>query len=76
MNAAASAYLKAVNHYLRHRYQAWGTWLRRRHWSVRLLAIAFTAAVVLATLWLLGVFSLVGGWSGTHWAWLRSPFFG
>jgi uncharacterized protein (TIGR02611 family) len=62
--------------FLRRRYDAWRGWLRRRHWSVRLLAILFTAAVVLATLWVLGAFSLVGGWFGKHWTWLRSPFFG
>lgn len=62
--------------FLRRRYHAWTRWLARRHWSVRALAVLFTFAIVLATLWLLGVFSLVGGWFNTHWAWLRSPIFG
>ena len=62
--------------FLRHRYQTWRAWLGRRHWSIRLLALVFTAAIVLATLWVLGAFSLVGGWFGKHWLWLRSPFFG
>ena len=62
--------------FLRHRYQAWSRWLGRRHWIVRLLALLFTFAVVLATLWVLGVFALIGGWFNTHWTWLRSPIFG
>ena len=62
--------------FLRHRYQAWSAWLRRQHWAVRVLAVLFTAAIVVATLWFLGTFSLVGGWFGKHWPWLRSPFFG
>jgi uncharacterized protein (TIGR02611 family) len=67
---------KRVLGFLRHRYQAWSAWLRRQHWSIRLLAILFTAAIVLATLWILDAFSLVDRWFGLHWPWLRSPFFG
>ena len=62
--------------FLRRRYDAWSGWLGRRHWVIRLLAILFTAAIVLATLWVLGAFALVGRWFGVHWAWLSSPFFG
>jgi len=62
--------------FLRRRYNVWSAWLRRRHWIVRALAALFTLALVLATLWVLGAFSLVGDWFGTHWGWLRSPFFG
>jgi len=60
---------------LRHRYEAWRRWLKRRHVAVRLLVYAFTLAVVLATLWVLNAFALVGGWVGVHWGWLRSPLF-
>ena len=67
---------KCVLTFLRHRYQAWSAWLRRQHWSIRLLAILLTAAIVLATLWILDAFSLVDRWFGLHWSWLRSPFFG
>lgn len=62
--------------FLRRRYHAWTGWLARQHWTVRALAIVFTAALVLATLWLLDVFALVGGWFDKHWSWLRSPIFG
>jgi uncharacterized protein (TIGR02611 family) len=74
--AAEFTWARRLLAFLRHRYQAWTHWLARRHWSVRLLAILFTVAVVLATLWLLGTFDLVGGWFNTHWSWLRSPIFG
>jgi len=62
--------------FLRRRYRAWSGWLRRRHWTIRLLALLFTAAIVLATLWVLGAFALVGGWFDLQWSWLRSPIFG
>ena len=39
--------------------------------------LAATGLVVLATLWLLNVFSLVAGWVGLEaWTWLQSPLFG
>lgn len=54
-------------------YDAWLVWLARQHIAVRLLVLAFTAAIVLATLWLLDVFDLVTGWVGIEWPWLDSP---
>jgi uncharacterized protein (TIGR02611 family) len=62
--------------FLRRAYTAWTRWLRRQHLLVRLAVYAVTAAVVLATLWLLNALALAGGWIGIHWAWLRSPIFG
>jgi uncharacterized protein (TIGR02611 family) len=60
---------------LRRFYDAWRRWLKRRHLAVRLVVYAFTLAVVLATLWVLNAFALVGSWFGVHSTWLRSPFF-
>jgi uncharacterized protein (TIGR02611 family) len=60
---------------LRRCYDAWRRWLSRRNLAVRLLVYAFTLAVVLATLWVLNAFALVGGWFGARWTWLHSPFF-
>ncbi|MGW5053917.1 TIGR02611 family protein [Actinokineospora sp. NPDC004072] len=62
--------------FARARYDAWLAWLKRQHWTIRVLVLSFTCLVVLATLWLLGVFALVGGWVGAEWPWLRSPVFG
>ena len=62
--------------YARGKYDAWVDWLKRQNLAIRLLVLALTGLVVLATLWLLGVFALVGGWIGIDWPWLRSPIFG
>jgi uncharacterized protein (TIGR02611 family) len=70
------SWAKRLLGFLRRRYDAWSGWLGRRHWTIRLLALLFTAAIVVATLWVLGALSLVGGWFGKNWPWLRSPFFG
>jgi uncharacterized protein (TIGR02611 family) len=74
--AAEFRWARRVLHVLRQAYAAWTRWLRRRNLVIRLLVYAFTAAVVLATLWLLNAFALVGGWFGIHWGWIRSPIFG
>ncbi|QQQ74221.1 TIGR02611 family protein [Saccharothrix sp. 6-C] len=57
-------------------YDAWVAWLRRQNLLVKALVLAATGLVVIATCWLLGAFSLVGGWFGLDWAWLQSPIFG
>lgn len=48
-------------------------WYMARGPFVRVLAALFTCALVVATLWLLGTFGLVGGWFGFEWPGLRSP---
>ncbi|GAA5166886.1 TIGR02611 family protein [Pseudonocardia eucalypti] len=58
----------------RARYDAWTDWLARQHWSVKLLVLAGTGAIVLVTLWLLGTVGWVAGWFGIRWTWLQSPF--
>ncbi len=67
---------RRVLHFARSKYDAWVDWLKRQHLAVRLLVLALTGLIVLATLWLLNVFALVGGWFGVEWAWLNSPIFG
>lgn len=57
-------------------YDAWVRWMGRQHWTIRTLVLATLGALILVVLWLLGVFSLVGGWFGLHWPWLASPLFG
>lgn len=61
--------------FAKERYVAWNNWLAERHVLVRVGVYAFTCLVVLTTLWLLNMFSLVGGWIGIRHAWLASPFF-
>lgn len=64
-----------VLHTAKRYYDAWADWLRRQHLAVRLLVLALTGLVVLATLWALNVFGLVGGWFGLEYPWLASPLF-
>ena len=59
--------------FTRRRYDLVMAWFRRQGRWVQALGAAFTATVVLATLWLLGVL----GWSaelvGAEHSWLKSP---
>jgi uncharacterized protein (TIGR02611 family) len=73
--ATEFAWARRVLLYARARYDAWARWLRRQHWSVKLLVLAGTSAIVLATLWLLDALALVNGWFGLGWTWVRSPLF-
>ena len=41
--------------------------------GVQALGIAFTALVVVATLWLLGALGWAADLVGVEWAWLKSP---
>jgi uncharacterized protein (TIGR02611 family) len=67
------AWAKQVLHWTRARYDAWTGWVRRQPRVVRVAVVIVTAAIVLATLWLVNAFSLVTGWVGLNWDWLRSP---
>ncbi len=35
--------------------------------------MAFTVAVTVASLWILGAFDWIAEWAGCEWAWLKSP---
>lgn len=71
--ATEFAWARRTLSYAKARYDAWTAWLGRQHWATKLLIIAATGLIVLATLWLLGPLALVGGWIGLEWTWLRSP---
>ncbi|GAB2752559.1 hypothetical protein GCM10027174_29600 [Salinifilum aidingensis] len=57
-------------------YRRWVHWLGRQHAVVKCGVAAGTGVVVLATLWAVGAFQLVGAWFDLHWTWLASPLFG
>ncbi|RPA66121.1 TIGR02611 family protein [Gordonia oryzae] len=59
--------------FARARYDAWLEWMKRRHWSVQAMFGLATCVVVLASLWLLGVFGTVAGWFDVHADWVQSP---
>ncbi len=45
--------------YTRGIYNKWVAWLKRQHWSVKILVLTLTCAVVLLTLWLLNAFGII-----------------
>ncbi|QTI66978.1 TIGR02611 family protein [Gordonia polyisoprenivorans] len=59
--------------FARGRYDAWLEWMKRRHWSVQGMFGLATCVVVLASLWVLGVFGTVAGWFDVHADWAESP---
>jgi uncharacterized protein (TIGR02611 family) len=71
--ATEFVWAERVLRYAKGRYDAWNGWLRRQHALVKAAVWTATAATVVATLWLLGVYALVGGWFGIDWTWLSSP---
>jgi uncharacterized protein (TIGR02611 family) len=68
--ATEFAWARRALRFIRARYHAVMDWYTRQHMVVRVLGALFTFAVVLATLWALGMFKLVGGWFGFEAAWL------
>ena len=65
-----------VNLHVKRYYQQWADWLARQRTATRVIVMVATGLIVLATLWLLGVFGMAGGWFGLHWPWLASPLLG
>ena len=59
--------------YTRERYDKVMAWFKAQGLWVQLLGAAFTAAVVLGTLWLLGAMGWAAGLVGVEARWLRSP---
>ena len=62
-----------VLHFAKMRYDAVMAWFGRQGRWVQALGVVFTAAVVFATLWLLGALGWAAGLVGVDWAWLESP---
>lgn len=67
------AWAGRVLRYAKRRYDQWYAWVSRQHATVRAAVWLFTALIVVATLWLLDVYGMVGGWFGLEWNWLSSP---
>ncbi|WP_211213033.1 TIGR02611 family protein [Actinopolyspora mortivallis] len=73
--ATEFAWAHRVNAFAKHHYQRWAHWLSRQHPLVKLSVMGATGLTVLATLWLVGAFDLVGRLFGVEWHWLASPLF-
>lgn len=59
--------------FVRRHYDRFMEWFSRQSIVVQAAGVLLTTVVVLATLWILGVFGMVGGWFGLDWSWLASP---
>jgi uncharacterized protein (TIGR02611 family) len=59
--------------YTRERYDRVMDWFKRQSLWVQAIGFAMTAAVVLATLWVLGALSFAAGLVGIEQPWLKSP---
>ncbi|NVN50035.1 TIGR02611 family protein [Mycolicibacterium hippocampi] len=59
--------------YARERYDAAMAWFKEQGLWVQLLGAVFTAAIVLATLWLFGALGWAAGLVGIEHDWLDSP---
>ena len=72
--ASEFTWAQRVLHFARGYYDRWSAWVRRQNIVVQLLLALLTGLIVVATIWLLGGFGLVGGWVGLDsWTWLQSP---
>ena len=49
------------------------TWFGKQSLVVKGIGVLFTTVIVIATLWLLGTFGLIGTWVGLDYSWLESP---
>ncbi|BDX32779.1 TIGR02611 family protein [Mycobacterium antarcticum] len=59
--------------YTRQRYDRFMEWFKAQGLWVKVLGFMLTAAVVAATLWLLGALSFAAGLIGVEQPWLKSP---
>ncbi|KAA0084447.1 TIGR02611 family protein [Mycolicibacterium sp. P9-64] len=59
--------------FTRERYDRLMAWFKRQGLWVQALGVVFTAAVVVATLWLFGALALAAGLLGFEQPWLKSP---
>ena len=65
-----------VNAFAKRHYGRWVRWLGHQRLATKLAVMGATGLVVVATLWLLGLFGIVGSWFDLRWKWLASPLFG
>lgn len=64
-----------ILHRLRLKYDEWTAWLKVQPLWIQLLVLAFTALVVVTTVYLLNGFGLLNTFFGLEQDWLISPFF-
>ncbi len=71
--ASEFAWAHRLLHFAKARYDRFMTWFGKQSLFVKGIGVLFTTVVVVATLWLLGTFGLIGTWVGLDYSWLESP---
>ncbi|MGF7120960.1 uncharacterized protein (TIGR02611 family) [Rhodococcus sp. BE178] len=71
--ASEFAWAHRLLHWVRARYDRFMVWFSRQSVVIKALGVLFTTIVVIATLWVLGTFGLIGTWVGLDQSWLESP---
>ncbi|QCQ90872.1 TIGR02611 family protein [Rhodococcus sp. SGAir0479] len=71
--ASEFAWAHRLLHWVRARYDRFMEWFSHQSAVVKALGVLFTTIVVVATLWVLGTFHLLGTWVGLEQPWLESP---
>lgn len=71
--ASEFAWAHRLLHFAKARYDRFMTWFGKQSLIVKGLGVLFTTLVVMATLWVLGTFHLLGTWVGMDYSWLESP---
>ncbi len=73
--ATEFAFARKVLDFAKSRYDAWTDWLKRQPLFIKLVVLALTGIVVVATIWLLNGFGLINAILHLHLDWLNSPLF-
>lgn len=71
--ASEFEWARRLLHFARGKYNAWLEWFKQQNWAVQGVFGLGTCAIVLGSLWLLGVFGTVAGWFGVDAQWAQSP---
>ncbi|AUS32178.1 TIGR02611 family protein [Rhodococcus erythropolis] len=71
--ASEFAWAHRLLHFAKARYDRFMEWFGKQSLFVKGLGVLFTTVIVLATLWVLGTFGLIGTWVGLDYSWLESP---
>ena len=71
--ATEFAWARRVLRWTRERYRRVMAWYTAQGLVIKTLGALFTAAIVVATLWVLGTFGLIDTWFDLGWGWLHGP---
>ena len=59
--------------FLKEKYEAWVTWLKRQTLFIRTIVLALTGIVVLVTLWVCNAFGVIVDITNVPFEWAKSP---